>query len=69
MYLLAAKLADNREFGLILDPFSGSRHFQAISHGDIASVRIAVARSHQLTLLFDPGSGLDERIFAEQFQV
>ena len=36
---------------------------------DIASVRIAIARSHQLTLLFDPGSSLDERIFAEQFQV
>lgn len=36
---------------------------------DIARVRIAIARSHQLTLLFDPGSSLDERIFAEQFQV
>ena len=36
---------------------------------DIASVRIAIARSQQLTLLFDPGSSLDERIFAEQFQV
>ena len=36
---------------------------------DIASVRIAMARSHQLTLLYDPGSSLDERIFAEQFQV
>lgn len=36
---------------------------------DIASVRIAVARERQLTLLFDPGSSLDERIFAEQFQV
>lgn len=36
---------------------------------DIARVRIAIARRHQLTLLFDPGSSLDERIFAEQFQV
>lgn len=36
---------------------------------DIREVRIAVARDHQLTLLFDSGSTLDERIFAEQFQV
>jgi hypothetical protein len=32
-------------------------------------VRIATARDKQLTLLFDSGSALDERIFAEQFQV
>jgi len=36
---------------------------------DVARVRIAVARERQLTLLFDPGRSLDERIFAEQFQV
>ncbi len=36
---------------------------------DIRDVRIAVARDKQLTLLFDRGSSLDERIFAEQFQV
>ncbi len=36
---------------------------------DIARVRIAIARERQLTLLFDPASSLDERIFAEQFQV
>ena len=36
---------------------------------DVAEVRIAVAREHQLTLLFDPGKSLEERIFAEQFQV
>ena len=36
---------------------------------DIFEVRIAVAREKQLTLMFDPGSSLDERIFAEQFQV
>jgi len=36
---------------------------------DVSEVRIAVAREHQLTLLFDPGKSLEERIFAEQFQV
>jgi NAD+ kinase len=36
---------------------------------DIAEVHIAVARDHRLTLLFDPGKSLEERIFAEQFQV
>jgi NAD+ kinase len=36
---------------------------------DVAEVRIAVAREHQLTLLFDPGKSLEERIFAEQFLV
>ena len=36
---------------------------------DISEVSIAVARDRKLTLLFDRGSSLDERIFAEQFQV
>ena len=36
---------------------------------DIAEVRVAIARNHALTLLFDRVSSLDERIFAEQFQV
>ena len=36
---------------------------------DISEVHIAIARSRELTLLFDRGSSLDERIFAEQFQV
>ncbi len=36
---------------------------------DIREVRVATARDKQLTLLFDSGSALDERIFAEQFQV
>lgn len=36
---------------------------------DISEVSIAVAREHQLTLLFDRGSSLSERIFEEQFQV
>ena len=35
---------------------------------DIHAVRIRVAREQQLTLLFDPGKSLEERIFAEQFQ-
>ena len=36
---------------------------------DIAEVDIRACPSAQLTLLFDPGSSLEERIFAEQFQV
>jgi NAD+ kinase len=36
---------------------------------DVRDVRIAIAREHQLTLLFDPNSSLEERIFSEQFQV
>lgn len=36
---------------------------------DVREVHIAIARQHQLTLLFDPNSSLEERIFAEQFQV
>ena len=32
---------------------------------DIKEVRIAIARERELTLLFDPGSSLEERIFAE----
>ena len=35
---------------------------------DVHAVKIRVAREHQLTLLFDPGKSLEERIFAEQFQ-
>jgi NAD+ kinase len=34
---------------------------------DIAEVRIEIDRSRALTLLFDPGHALDERIVAEQF--
>ena len=36
---------------------------------DIAEVRIKAHSELQLTLLFDRGSSLEERIFAEQFQV
>jgi NAD+ kinase len=35
---------------------------------DIQAVKVKVARDKQLTLLFDPGKTLEERIFAEQFQ-
>ena len=35
---------------------------------DIHVVKVKVAREQQLTLLFDPGKTLEERIFAEQFQ-
>jgi len=34
---------------------------------DISEVRVSAWREHQLTLLFDRGRSLDERIFAEQF--
>jgi NAD+ kinase len=36
---------------------------------DVRDVRIAASREKELTLLFDPGASLEERIFAEQFQV
>ncbi len=36
---------------------------------DVASVKLAIARDSELTLLFDPGHALDERIVAEQFVV
>ena len=34
---------------------------------DIAEVRLQIERSRELTLLFDPGHALDDRIVAEQF--
>ena len=34
---------------------------------DIAEVRLQIARDSDLTLLFDPGQSLEERIVAEQF--
>lgn len=34
---------------------------------NIAEVRLAIAREREMTLLFDPGHALDERIVAEQF--
>lgn len=36
---------------------------------DIQRVRIKASREKELTLLFDPGASLEERIFSEQFQV
>ena len=36
---------------------------------DVASVKLEIARDSELTLLFDPGHALDERIVAEQFVV
>lgn len=34
---------------------------------DVAEVRLQIDRSRELTLLFDPGHALDDRIVAEQF--
>ncbi|RJY08634.1 NAD kinase [Aurantiacibacter aquimixticola] len=34
---------------------------------DVAEVRVEIARELEMTLLFDPGHALDERILAEQF--
>jgi NAD+ kinase len=34
---------------------------------DVAEVRLAIDRDSELTLLFDPGHSLDERIVSEQF--
>ncbi|GAA0280273.1 NAD kinase [Alteraurantiacibacter aestuarii] len=36
---------------------------------DIAEVHVEIARDMEMTLLFDPGHALDERIVAEQFMV
>lgn len=36
---------------------------------DVSEVRVVAAPEHRLTLLFDRGQSLEERIFAEQFMV
>lgn len=36
---------------------------------DVKTVRIVASPAKELTLMFDPGFSLEERIFAEQFQV
>ena len=36
---------------------------------EVKHLRIKASREKELTLLFDPGSSLEERIFSEQFQV
>lgn len=35
---------------------------------DVAEVHVEIARDKEMTLLFDPGQALDERILAEQFE-
>jgi NAD+ kinase len=35
---------------------------------DVAEVVVREDRSHQVTLLFDPGTGLEERVLSEQFR-
>ncbi|WP_369825717.1 NAD kinase [Novosphingobium sp. HII-3] len=55
----------------ILEP--GKRPVAAVADQkevrDVATVRINATAEKELTLLFDPGFTLEERIFAEQFQV
>ena len=55
----------------VLDP--GKRPVAAVADQkevrDIATVKIKVCHRQQLTLLFDRNSSLEERIFAEQFEV
>ncbi|WJM29091.1 NAD kinase [Novosphingobium resinovorum] len=55
----------------ILEP--GKRPVAAVADHkevrDVAIVRISATAEKELTLLFDPGFTLEERIFAEQFQV
>ncbi|MCB2081866.1 MAG: NAD kinase, partial [Rickettsiales bacterium] len=36
---------------------------------DIAEVQLRISRDQELTLLFDPGHSLEERILKEQFAV
>ena len=35
---------------------------------NVAEVVVREDRSHQVTLLFDPGTGLEERVLSEQFR-
>ena len=67
-----AILPEHYEVGFrVLDPMK--RPVAAVADQkelrDIQAVRVKIAREHQLTLLFDPGRTLEERIFSEQFQV
>ena len=59
----------NRVTFRVLEP--GKRPVAAVADQrevrNVAEVRLAIARERQLTLLFDPGHALDERIVAEQF--
>jgi NAD+ kinase len=53
----------------VLEP--GKRPVSAVADQkelrDVAEVRLHIDRTRELTLLFDPGHALDERIVAEQF--
>ena len=65
-----AILPDNAKVSFhVLQP--GKRPVAAVADQkevrDIREVHIEACRKHQLTLLFDRGSSLEERIFAEQF--
>ncbi|MEW9855879.1 NAD kinase [Novosphingobium sp. M1R2S20] len=55
----------------ILEP--GKRPVAAVADQkevrEVRDVRIVASQKKELTLLFDPGSSLEERIFSEQFQV
>jgi len=55
----------------ILEP--GKRPVAAVADQkevrEVREVRILACQEKELTLLFDPGASLEERIFAEQFQV
>ncbi len=67
-----AILPDHYEIGFrVLDP--EKRPVAAVADQkelrDIHEVKVKVAQEQQLTLLFDPGRTLEERIFAEQFEV
>ncbi|MBU6266402.1 MAG: NAD kinase [Sphingomonadales bacterium] len=67
-----AILPDNAQVAFrVLEP--GKRPVAAVADQkevrDVREVTITACRKHVLTLLFDPGSSLEERIFAEQFQV
>lgn len=67
-----AILPDNYEIGFrVLDP--EKRPVAAVADQkelrDIHAVKVKIQRDHQLTLLFDRGRTLEERIFAEQFTV
>lgn len=65
-----AILPDRMKIGLrVLDPIK--RPVAAVADQkelrDIAEVRLEIASDTKLTLLFDPGQSLEERIVAEQF--
>lgn len=65
-----AILPDRMKIGLkVLDPIK--RPVAAVADQkelrDIAEVRLEIASDRALTLLFDPGQSLEERIVAEQF--